>query len=148
MWCNSPARGCRCRRTSVPRLQLDAARGRGIGLQSTRLSAWAPGGPTRAPPPASGPPGLPRLRGLLADHAGLQRLVSLVRAFLGYETGFAVNPVLAGPEVPALRLDRDAGAPPRLGWNTWIPAPEPAMPGIPRRDADDAIFEAEVVEAE
>jgi len=59
-----------------------------------------------------------------------------------------VNPVLAGPEVPTLQLDRGADPAPRLGWNTWIPAPAPAMPGIPRRDADDAIFEAEVVEAE
>jgi hypothetical protein len=47
-----------------------------------------------------------------------------------------------------LRLDRDADPAPRLGWNTWIPAPEPVIPGIPPRDADDAIFEAEIVEAE
>jgi type VI secretion system protein ImpH len=85
---------------------------------------------------------------LLPDHTGLQRLVSLVRAFLGYETGFAVNPVLMGSEVPPLRLALDAAPAPRLGWNTWIPAPEPAVPGIPRRDADEAMFEAEIVEAE
>jgi type VI secretion system protein ImpH len=95
-----------------------------------------------------GPLDYPSFAALLPDHSGLQRLVSLVRAFLGYETGFAVNPVLAGPEVPTLRLDRGADPAPRLGWNTWIPAPAPAMAGIPRRDADDAIFDAEVVEAE
>lgn len=95
-----------------------------------------------------GPLDYPSFAALLPDHAGLQRLVSLVRAFLGYETGFAVNPVLTGPEIPALRLDRVADPAPRLGWNTWIPAPEPAIPGIPPRDADDAIFEAEIVEAE
>jgi type VI secretion system protein ImpH len=39
---------------------------------------------------------------LLPDHSGLQRLVSLIRAFLGFEIGFAVNPVLAGPAVPPL----------------------------------------------
>jgi len=95
-----------------------------------------------------GPLDYPSFAALLPDHSGLQRLVSLVRAFLGYETGFAVNPVLAGPEVPILQLDRDADPAPRLGWNTWIPAPEPAIPGIPRRNADEAIFEAEIVEAE
>ena len=95
-----------------------------------------------------GPLDYPSFAALLPDHAGLQRLVSLVRAFLGYETSFAVNPVLAGGEVPTLRLERDADPAPRLGWNTWIPAPEPVLPGIPPRDADDAIFEAEIVEAE
>ena len=95
-----------------------------------------------------GPLDYPSFAALLPDHSGLQRLVSLVRAFLGYETGFAVNPVLAGAEIPALRMDRDADPAPRLGWNTWIPAPEPLVPGILLRDADDAIFEAEIVEAE
>lgn len=85
---------------------------------------------------------------LLPDRAGLQRLVSLVRAFLGYETGFAVNPVLLGSEVPPLRLGADADPAPRLGWNTWIPAPQAPVPGLPRGDADEALFEAEVVEAE
>lgn len=85
---------------------------------------------------------------LLPDHRGLQRLVSLVRAFLGYETAFAVNPVLAGPEVPTLRLDAGADPAPRLGWNTWMPSPVPPVGGIAPRDADDAVFEAETVEAE
>jgi type VI secretion system protein ImpH len=85
---------------------------------------------------------------LLPDHTGLQRLVSLVRAFLGYEIGFAVNPVLAGPEIPPLQLDRDADPAPRLGWNTWMPSPAPPVAGIQRRDADEAVFEAEIVEAE
>jgi type VI secretion system protein ImpH len=85
---------------------------------------------------------------LLPDHTGLQRLVSLVRAFLGYETGFAVKPVLMGSEVPPLRLAADADPAPRLGWNTWVPAPQAAVPGIARRDADEALFEAEIVEAE
>jgi type VI secretion system protein ImpH len=84
---------------------------------------------------------------LLPDRPALHRLVSLVRAYLGFETGFAVNPVLAGPEVPALRL-ATAGPAPRLGWNTWIPAPGPAPFGIRRPDAADAVFEAEAVEAE
>jgi type VI secretion system protein ImpH len=85
---------------------------------------------------------------LLPDRTGLQRLVSLVRAFLGFEIGFAVNPVLAGPEVPPLRLDPQADPAPRLGWNSWIPAPEGMPLGLRRPDAADALFEAEIVEAE
>lgn len=85
---------------------------------------------------------------LLPNRPGLQCLVSLVRAFLGFEIGFAVNPVLAGPEVPPLRLDRCADPPSQLGWNSWIPAPEGPPPGIRRADAADALFEAEIVEAE
>ncbi|MBV9785738.1 MAG: type VI secretion system baseplate subunit TssG [Acidisphaera sp.] len=83
---------------------------------------------------------------LLPDRPGLVRLVSLVRAFLGFETGFAVNPVLAAAEVPPLRLDPSADPPPRLGWNTWVPSPDAPLPRP--HDADDAVFEAEIVEAE
>jgi len=82
---------------------------------------------------------------LLPDRPGLRRLVSLVRAYLGFETGFAINPVLAADQVPPLHLQAEADPPPRLGWNTWVPGPGPA---IRRRDAADAVFEAEVVEAE
>jgi type VI secretion system protein ImpH len=85
---------------------------------------------------------------LLPDRPALQQLVSLVRAFLGFEIGFAINPVLSGPEVPPLRLDRQADPPSRLGWNSWIPAPEGRPLGIPRPDAADAVFEAEIIEAQ
>jgi type VI secretion system protein ImpH len=85
---------------------------------------------------------------LLPDRRGLQHLVSLVRAFLGFETGFAVNPVLAGPEVPPLSLNSREDPGPRLGWNTWIPAPGPSPLGIRRPDGAEAVFEAEIVEAE
>jgi type VI secretion system protein ImpH len=80
---------------------------------------------------------------LLPDRPGLRRLVSLVRAYLGFEVGFAVNPVLAAAAVPALRLDTVADPPPRLGWNTWLPVP--AELGR-RRDAGEAVFEAETIE--
>jgi len=85
---------------------------------------------------------------LLPHCAGLQRLVSLVRAFLGMETGFAVNPVLAGPEVPQLCLEPQAAPGPRLGWNSWISAPEPPPLGLRPPDAGEAVFEAELVEAQ
>lgn len=82
---------------------------------------------------------------LLPDRPLLRRLVSLTRAFLGFETGFAVNPVLASHAVPRLRLEGGppVGAPPaRLGWNTWIPKTGS------RGDATDAVFAAELVEAQ
>lgn len=80
---------------------------------------------------------------LLPDREGLRRLVSLVRAYLGLETDFAVNLVLAAAAVPALELQPAAPTPPRLGWNTWLPKPEGHT-----RDAADAVFEAAIVEAE
>lgn len=102
-----------------------------------------------------GPLDLAYFEKLLPNSPLLRELVSLVRAFVGFEVGFAVNPVLAHDAVPPLRLpssvaaattttmDAAAGAGPLLGWNTWLPTS--AM--FPRRmDADDAVFEGEVVE--
>ena len=80
-------------------------------------------------------PGKPRLR----------RLVSLVRAFLGFETAFAVNPILAAEAIPALLLEAGNDPPPRVGWNTWMPPPPG---GLPRHDGSEALFEAELVEQE
>ncbi len=80
---------------------------------------------------------------LLPDRMALHRLVSLVRAYLGFELGFAINPILAAEDVPPLRLEPSADPPPRLGWNTWLPAS-----GVRRTDAADAVFEAEVIEAQ
>ncbi len=95
-----------------------------------------------------GPLDLASFQALLPDRAGLRRLVALVRAFLGLETGFAVNLVLAGAEVPPLRLSATADPPPRLGWNSWVPDPGPRPAGaLARRDAAEALFEAEIVEA-
>jgi hypothetical protein len=51
--------------------------------------------------------------------------------------------VLAAEAVPALVLSSTSDPPPRLGWNTWLPAT-----ALPRGDAADALFEAEIVEAE
>lgn len=83
---------------------------------------------------------------LLPDRVALHRLVSMVRAYLGFELGFAINPILAAGEIPPLRLDATADPPPRLGWNTWVPAPSSRF--IRRIDAADAVFEAEVIEAQ
>jgi type VI secretion system protein ImpH len=88
-----------------------------------------------------GPLGRPAFESLLPDRPGLAKLVSLVRAYLGGEIGFAVNPVLAAEEIPALALDARADPAPRLGWNTWLPA------ASRRRDGTEPMFEAEMVES-
>ncbi len=93
-----------------------------------------------------GPLGLKGFQRLLPDRLALHRLVSLIRAYVGVEVGFAINPVLARAEVPPLRLDAAAEPPPRLGWNTWAPGPGRAV--VQRDDAADAVFEAEVIEAQ
>lgn len=84
-----------------------------------------------------GPLDLPSFRALLPDGPELRRLVGLVRAFVGYEVAFAVNPVLARDAVPPLQL----GGGPRLGWDTWAAAATPR-----RADAGEAVFEADLVE--
>jgi type VI secretion system protein ImpH len=93
-----------------------------------------------------GPLNLQGFQRLLPDRVPLHRLVSLVRAYVGFELGFAINPVLAAQEVPPLRLDGTAEPPPRLGWNTWVPGPAGGFTA--RGDAADAVFEAEVIEAQ
>lgn len=100
-----------------------------------------------------GPLDLRYFEGLLPNRPLLRELASLVRAFVGFEIGFAVNPVLACEAVPALVLtqpisgnppsDGSSGAGPLLGWNTWLPASQ-AMPR--RTDAADAVFEDEIIE--
>lgn len=88
-----------------------------------------------------GPLDLPRFRTMLPSGRLLQRLVALVRAFLGFETAFAVNPILAHDAVPALVLSADA--PPQLGWNSWL-----TVPGGRSGAAGEALFEADLVERE
>jgi type VI secretion system protein ImpH len=93
-----------------------------------------------------GPLDLHAFQRLLPNRVALHRLVSLVRAYVGFELGFAINPVLAARQVPPLRLDATANPPPLLGWNTWVPGPDGGFRA--RQDAADAVFEAEVIEAQ
>jgi type VI secretion system protein ImpH len=78
---------------------------------------------------------------LLPGSPSLARFVGLIRAYLGFETAFAINLVLRRDAVPALSLDPSTN--PRLGWNTWLTAP----PSARLTDPDEPIFEAETVEA-
>ncbi|HYF06268.1 MAG TPA: type VI secretion system baseplate subunit TssG, partial [Acetobacteraceae bacterium] len=61
------------------------------------------------------------------------RLVELARLFVGLDTGFAVNLVLARDAVPDLELGRGA----RLGWSSWLGQSRPRT-----RDAADPLFDA------
>ncbi|MGI4745057.1 MAG: type VI secretion system baseplate subunit TssG [Janthinobacterium lividum] len=88
-----------------------------------------------------GPLDLPQFRAMLPTGRLLQRLVALVRAYLGFETAFAVNPVLSRDAVPPLLLS--GALPPQLGWNSWL-----GSAGVRAEHADEALFEAELVETE
>jgi type VI secretion system protein ImpH len=86
-----------------------------------------------------GPLPLAPFEALLPGGRLLARLVSLARAYLEGEIGFAINPVLAADAVPPLALQ--AAAPPNLGWNSWLPT------GFRRRrDAADAVFDTQDID--
>lgn len=95
-----------------------------------------------------GPLDLPYFQRLLPHSRLLRELASLVRTFVGFEVGFAVNPILARDAVPPLALPRPEevaakGAGPLLGWNTWLPT----SPITPRTaDASEPLFEGDIVE--
>jgi len=63
-----------------------------------------------------GPLGLVDFRRLLPGGDSLNRVRDLVRNYLGDQLDWDLNPVLAAPEVPKLRLGRGG----RLGWTTWL----------------------------
>jgi type VI secretion system protein ImpH len=79
------------------------------------------------------------------DSRALKRVVSLIRAFVGMELGFIVNPILAASEMAPLRLDATSANAPRLGWNTWLPLS--GRSGALQTDAADAVFDADVIES-
>ena len=96
-----------------------------------------------------GPLDLAYFERLLPDQPLLRELIALVRAYVGFEVGFAVNPVLARDAVPELALTPPAAEPaagsdrPLLGWNTWLPTSQATRR---QADAGDALFESEIVE--
>ncbi len=95
-----------------------------------------------------GPLDLAYFERLLPDQPLLQELIALVRAYVGFEVGFAVNPVLARDAVPALALappgQQGGGqARPLLGWNTWLPTSRATRR---QEHSADALFDSEIVE--
>jgi type VI secretion system protein ImpH len=119
-------------RTSLPRLGSTGSWNTLGGGAAIGVRSWDPHARIVL---SIGPLDRAAFEAVLPDQPGYRRLVSLVQAFLGPETGFAINPVLAGAARFPLRLDR--AGPFRLGWNTWI-----SQAGGPRQsDAPDALFE-------
>jgi len=95
-----------------------------------------------------GPLDLHYFERLLPDQPLLRELIALVRAYVGFEVGFAVNPVLARDAIPALALAPPAAPElgngrPLLGWNTWLPTSQATQR---KSDAGDALFDSEIVE--
>jgi type VI secretion system protein ImpH len=122
--------------TRLPRGRLAGAFGQ-LGVDAAAGSrAWDPQGRFVL---RIGPLPLAEFRRLLPGTPGLRDLVALTRAFVGPGMGFAVNLILRRQDVPSVRLGGD-GPPPRLGWDTWLPTASRT------RDADEPMFEAEVVE--
>jgi type VI secretion system protein ImpH len=93
-----------------------------------------------------GPLNRAEFEALLPDKPGLAALVSLIRAYVGWEADFAVNLLLGVSEIPPLQMagGNVLGAP-RLGWTSWTPSGTAGMRG--RRFADEAVFGATLVES-
>ena len=68
-----------------------------------------------------GPLDLKGFQRLLPDRIALHRLVSLVRAYLGFRAGVRDQSGAGGARRAAAAADATADPPPRLGWNTWVP---------------------------
>ena len=93
-----------------------------------------------------GPLNRTEFEALLPDCKRLGELVSLIRAYVGWEADFAINLILAAAEIPALRLAGSGIADaPRLGWTSWLPSPTGALRG--QVYADNAMFSATLVES-
>jgi type VI secretion system protein ImpH len=83
-----------------------------------------------------GPLTLEQFDALLPDRPLFHRLAALIRAYLGGETRFAINPILAADAVPPPAIG--TGSRTRLGWNAWLPTKP-----LRRHDGTEAAFEAD-----
>jgi type VI secretion system protein ImpH len=121
-------------RSSLPGAQMPGAWNR-LGVDAAiGLRSWDPQARIEL---RLGPLDRDAFTALLPDRPAHRQLVALVRAFLGLETGFAINPVLAHAASFPVRLS--PAEEPRLGWNTWL-----TSPGTPRsEDGTEAAFEAD-----
>jgi class 3 adenylate cyclase len=127
------------------RIRMPVGNGSGVlhqlGVDTTiGARAWKP----KALVIRIGPLDRASFEALLPDQHASQRLIALVRSFLGPETEFAISPIMAGREITPLCLDAQAGM--QLGWNTWISPARDSDAEIP--DSDDAFFRAHSVAAE
>ncbi len=83
---------------------------------------------------------------LLPDRQGLKELVSLIRAYVGWECDFAINLLLSVEEIPSLQMaGGNAQNAPRLGWTCWMPSSTSKLTG--RAYVDEAMFGATLVES-
>jgi type VI secretion system protein ImpH len=84
---------------------------------------------------------------LLPNRQGLKELVSLIRAYVGWESDFAVNLLLAVSEIPPLQMaGGNSPNAPRLGWTCWMPSTTNTVSG--RTYVEEAMFGATLVEAQ
>jgi type VI secretion system protein ImpH len=67
-----------------------------------------------------GPLGYEEFREFLPEGANLRPLCEMVRAYVGIEVDFAVEPSLQADQVPACRLASVGADRPRLGRNIWL----------------------------
>jgi type VI secretion system protein ImpH len=70
-----------------------------------------------------GPLSYIQFRRFMPDGDGLRPLAEMVRAYVGPEFDFDVQPVLRPEEVPWCRSRSRGDARSRLGWNTWVRRP-------------------------
>jgi type VI secretion system protein ImpH len=68
---------------------------------------------------------------MLPGGASLQRLIAVVKNYIGDEQDWELNLILEEPEVPLLCLDGES----RLGWTSWL-AQQPLG-----RDGDDLFLQ-------
>ena len=141
---NLPAPGWPCRLTSARGCRWAFPLGRSASWASMRLQACAPGTSRRESCCGSGRSTFPTLSGFCRIGrccANWSRWAGTCRFSRLYVVGTCRDD-------PPLAMSRPgepgaASAGPLLGWNTWLPTSR-ATPR--RRDANDALFEGEIVE--
>jgi type VI secretion system protein ImpH len=93
-----------------------------------------------------GPLNRAEFESLLPDKPRLRELVSVIRAYVGWEADFAVNLVHTIVEIAPLQLAGPGiAAAPRLGWTSWLPSTTMSIRGA--TETADAFFSATLVEA-
>ncbi len=115
-------------------------RGRGLGGQHAVLGQGAVAGAQTWDSQARfviriGPLDRAGFEAMLPGTPQHRRVLAMTRLFVGLDTSFAINPVLAAEAVPPLALGVG-----RLGWSSWLTTPRAR-----RRDGEEPRFEASQV---